>query len=108
MKYETDGEYLNNVVTSRSNTVDVTLAEHAHERRSVSFQDPFLEELELATIGHDDALLFVLLRQVHIHLCNRLDSLQRHVRQHVGFDAAQEDVILHFVDVNLIITAHLA
>jgi len=31
------------------------------------------------------------------HLADLLDALQRHVRQHVGLDATQEDVVVHLV-----------
>lgn len=120
-------ENLHNVVGRGPDRIDVLLAEDPHEAHSVRLEDPLLQGLELTILRDDDLLLVVSLGQVHVHLeeksvtfdfslqagirfCYRsearpsicyladlLDALKRHVRQHVGLDAPQEHIVIHFV-----------
>ena len=120
-------ENLYNVVGGGPDRIDVLLAEDPHEAHSVCLEDPLLQGLELTILSDDDLLLIVSLGQVHVHLeeksvtfdfsllagicfCYRLeaclsicyladllDALKRHVCQHVGLDAPQEHIVVHFV-----------
>lgn len=91
------GEYFDDVVRIRPHRIDVSFGEHSHQRRSVGFQQPLGDVLKFARVRQHDAFLVVRRRQVHVHLGNCFNTLQRHVREHVAFDASQKDVVLHFV-----------
>lgn len=57
-------EYFADVVAERSHRVDIALAQNFHHRRSVRFQQPLADGLELAGLGDDDSFLRVGLRQL--------------------------------------------
>ena len=120
-------EDLHDVIGCGAHRVYILLTQHAHQAHAVRLQDPLLQGLELPILCDDDLLLVVSLWQVHVHLArdrassgwvggggrkeagvdgqwewpadlaDLLYALQGHVRQHVGLDAAQEDVIVHLV-----------
>ena len=53
---------------------------------------------EFPTVGDGDSFLLLLIGQMHVNFGNGFDALKTHVRQHVRFDAAEESVVVHFVD----------
>ena len=64
----TDLEYLADVVAEGADGIDLWVAQHLHHAGAVCLQEPLLDGLELALLRDDDALLVILLRQVHVHL----------------------------------------
>ena len=95
-------EDLADIVRARPHGVDVSLGKNPHQGRAVRFQEPFCDRLELARLRDHRALLVVRAGQVHVHLGDRLQTLQRHVGQHVGLDATKEHVVLHLVRLLLV------
>lgn len=87
-----------NVVTECSNWIYIAFAQYFHHRRSVSFQQPFTDSLELSRFRYYNSLFAVRLWQVHIHFSNCFNALQSHVRKHISFDASQEHIVVHFID----------
>jgi hypothetical protein len=69
-------ENLENVIGEGADWVNVPLAQHLHQTRSVRLEKPLGGGLEAAVVGDDNFLLRVCLRQVHVHLCDRLDTLE--------------------------------
>lgn len=110
LSHSFDSEHLEdlaNIVTGRTHRIDVPFAQHLHHGRSVRFQQPLSDGLELSFGRNDDTSLGVRLGQMHVHLSDGFDSLQGHVRQHVSLDTTQEHVVLHLVHIFLVVILEL-
>ena len=58
--------------------------------------------LELSAVCNNDPLFVVCCGQVHVDFGDGLQTLQRHVRQHVGLNATQKHVVFHLVSLLLV------
>ena len=76
MSYRED---FHNVVGGGSRWIDGRLAEDSHEVDPIRLQNPLLDCFILPLLVNDNLLLRVLLRVVHVDLCER-GSHDRHVR----------------------------
>lgn len=101
-------EDLANIVTSRTYRIYISLTQYLHHSSTVSFQQPFSDGLEFTFRSDDNPSLGIGLWQMHVHLSDGFNSLQRHVRQHVRFDTPQEHVVLHFVHIFLFVLLEFA
>ena len=64
----TNREYLDNVVSCRTNRIDVLLWQNPRQWRAVRLQNPLLNRFKLTVIRNDDTLLVVRRRQMHVDL----------------------------------------